>query len=105
MKIASGSAFAGRRRGQPRRIRKLMQGSHCRAAGASGPRRAGEGAVRTPLRARRGAGRTLVCAPCDRSGFTLVEVMVAIGAAGILIGLLATIFQMATQAMTVQKGN
>src|SRR5262245_40341079 len=39
-----------------------------------------------------------------RAGFTLVETLAATGIAVLMLTLFLTIFQMATQAMTVQKG-
>src|SRR5262245_21137 len=39
-----------------------------------------------------------------RRAYTLVEMLVAVGLSLVLMTLFATIFQMATQAMTVQKG-
>src|SRR5262245_43478176 len=42
--------------------------------------------------------------PMDRAGFTLVEMLVATGISILMLTLFLTIFQMATQAMTVQKG-
>src|SRR5262249_49468603 len=40
----------------------------------------------------------------ERAGFTLVEMLVATGISILMLTLFLTIFQMATQAMTVQKG-
>jgi type II secretory pathway pseudopilin PulG len=40
----------------------------------------------------------------SRSGYTLVEILVATGLALLMLTLFLTIFQMATQAMTIQKG-
>lgn len=40
----------------------------------------------------------------ERSGYTLVEMLVAVGMVVLMMTLFATIFQMATQAMSVQKG-
>lgn len=40
----------------------------------------------------------------ERGGYTLVEMLVAMGLVVVMMTLFATIFQMATQAMTVQKG-
>jgi type II secretory pathway pseudopilin PulG len=74
----------------------VAQGGHTRAGRA--PRLNTSGAARCQIRNPNSEFRN------DRSAFTLVEMLVAVGLVMLMMVLFATIFQMATGAMATQKG-